>query len=213
MKIHTVKQGEDMVTIAAQYHVADWQSIYDHPANQRLKEMRPDPMYFYPGDIIYIPDLEPEIFNLATDQSHTLTVDVPKNEFSLSLGDEMGQPFANADYEMVYGNITIKDKLDGNGMLKQIIPAHVTHAKLTVWHNPDAPNECLEYELNFGDMDPVDEISGIQLRLQNLGYNIGAVDEDFGEISSDALSQFQADRGIDVTGVLDQATIDELKKA
>lgn len=202
MKIHTVKQGEDMVTIAANYFVADWKAIYDHAANKRLKEMRPDPMYLYPGylypgDVVYIPDLEPQTFNLAADQSHTLTVEVPKNELSLTLADEEGKPFANADYELVFGNTTVRDKLDGNGLLKRQIPAQVTRAKLTVWHNPQDSNDFLEYDLNFGEMDPADEITGIN---------------DFGVLSSDALSQFQADRGIEVTGELDQATLDELKK-
>jgi len=45
MKIHKVKTGENMIGIASQYGISDWESLYHHSANQRLKHYRPDHVF------------------------------------------------------------------------------------------------------------------------------------------------------------------------
>ena len=49
-----------------------------------------------------------------------------------------------------------------------------------------------------------------QSQLSNLGYYAGAVDGAFGPLTSRAISQYQADYGLRVTGRLDRATVKSL---
>lgn len=46
----------------------------------------------------------------------------------------------------------------------------------------------------------------LQKRLNELGYSVGAADGDFGSKTEKAITQFQMDHGLDVTGKLDHAT-------
>jgi hypothetical protein len=61
---------------------------------------------------------------------------------------------------------------------------------------------------------PVVTVSGTLVRAQsqlaNLGYYNGTIDGAFGPITSRALSQYQADYGLPVTGRLDRATLKSL---
>ena len=43
---HTVRQGDCMASIAKQFRFADYQTIYGHPQNARLKSRRPNPNQF-----------------------------------------------------------------------------------------------------------------------------------------------------------------------
>ena len=52
------------------------------------------------------------------------------------------------------------------------------------------------YTLELGRMDPVNEISGVQQRLQTLGYYRGRVDDEAGPITDDALVRFRRAQGL-----------------
>jgi peptidoglycan hydrolase-like protein with peptidoglycan-binding domain len=56
-------------------------------------------------------------------------------------------------------------------------------------------------------------ISGVQARLNNLGYGAGPCDGVLGQRTRAALRLFQEDQEIDVTGEPDRATLDELEQA
>lgn len=57
------------------------------------------------------------------------------------------------------------------------------------------------------------EVVGLQNRLTELGYPIGAADGEFGPTTRKALLGFQADNGLPTTGILDQATKDAMISA
>ena len=61
---------------------------------------------------------------------------------------------------------------------------------------------------------PVAVVSGTlvraQAQLSNLGYYAGVVDGSFGPLTSRAITQYQADYGLPVTGRLDRATLKSL---
>jgi len=110
MKIHEVQPGEDMITIATKFGIVDWQSIYNHKFNSRLKEFRPDPMCLTPGDIVIIPDLNPVSYVFGTNRSHTIQVTVPVSYFCMQLIGEGDKPLANVEYELDVGDQVIKDR-------------------------------------------------------------------------------------------------------
>lgn len=57
---------------------------------------------------------------------------------------------------------------------------------------------------------PASTLVRAQSELANLGYYSGAVDGSFGPLTSRAISQYQADNGLHITGRLDQATLRSL---
>ena len=66
--------------------------------------------------------------------------------------------------------------------------------------------------LQFGHIDPSNEVSGVQHRLSNLGYDcgpdIGAMNED----TKQALLDFQRDNKLERTGEIDAATKAKLEE-
>lgn len=79
-QIHVVKPKETFIGIAKAHGFGNWRAVYDHPANVKLRQARPDPGLIHPGDKIYIPDKLRKTFSLRTDQRHTLTVAAAKPE-------------------------------------------------------------------------------------------------------------------------------------
>jgi N-acetylmuramoyl-L-alanine amidase len=62
----------------------------------------------------------------------------------------------------------------------------------------------------LGDLDPVQEVSGVQGRLNNLGFPCGPVDGVLGSMTQAALRAFQAHVGIDPSGEVDTQTRERL---
>jgi cell wall-associated NlpC family hydrolase len=54
--------------------------------------------------------------------------------------------------------------------------------------------------------DQGDDIANIQAQLNALGYNAGSSDGDFGEMTANAVKDFQKDRGLDADGVIGMQT-------
>ncbi len=69
------------------------------------------------------------------------------------------------------------------------------------------------FPLSLGRIDPVSESSGVQARLNNLGYRCGKLDGVLGPKTRAALMKFQASAGHpDPNGELDEQTRDLLKE-
>ena len=100
MKLHRVKSDDNLLTIAAQYGICKWEDIYNHQANKRLREYRPDPMCLKEGDVVYIPDTEPMSYQLATDQKHVIIVQIPKTEINLLIRFNDQDVLANTRYRL-----------------------------------------------------------------------------------------------------------------
>jgi N-acetylmuramoyl-L-alanine amidase len=74
------------------------------------------------------------------------------------------------------------------------------------------PDDVEDYVLAIGALDPLQELSGIQARLNNLGFNCGASDGLAGPATTRALRQFQQKHNLQVSGEPDEATRDKLKQ-
>jgi hypothetical protein len=81
-QIHIVQPGESLSLIAKKYGFADWHALYDHPANVKLRNDRPNPDHIHAGDKIFIPDKKQTQHNASTDKTNTFKVKVakPKSE-------------------------------------------------------------------------------------------------------------------------------------
>jgi len=62
------------------------------------------------------------------------------------------------------------------------------------------------YLLQLGGMDPTSSATGVQGRLNNLGFYCGAVDGIIGSQTRGAISEFQESQNLTVTGQMDDDT-------
>jgi N-acetylmuramoyl-L-alanine amidase len=206
-EVHVVRQGECLSSIARAYGFSDWRRIYDDPANADFKRKRPNPDLIYPGDLLTIPDRKPATFVVTTGAVHKFKVNLPKARLRILL--EVDEPYA---YELAVGNRLFTGQTDGKSPIDEPVPANVAEGQLTIWPAAADRTAATVWELKPGHLDPVDELSGVQGRLANLGYYWGPVD---GQPSADldaAVRRFQNDENLDSANGLDDATRARLTK-
>lgn len=195
MSEHTVKQGDCLLSIGKKYGLA-WKKIWEHPNNAELKNKRKNPGTLYPGDVLYIPEKNEKLVvrsSVRSGKRHRFQpqtgVQPAKLRLRLLIDDE---PRANEKYTLeIDGELLETEEgtnvftTDEDGRLEHVISPDVRSGKLIVGENKD------EYILNIGYLDPIDEISGIQDRLNNLGFDCGKVDGIDGLKTKAAVKSFQ----------------------
>ena len=209
---HTVQQGECLSSLADENRLPDWRTIYDHPENASFRKQHPNPNVIYPGDLVYIPDPDPEHFQKPTDKKHKFVVKRPeKTLLRIVLADADGKPYENSDYKLVIGEKTYEGKTGGSGMLEEEIDSRAQSGMLTVWW-PGELRRHSAWKLSIGHLDPVQWMTGIQARLNNLGYNSGPVDGIRGPITTAAVKEFQKKHKLAVDGIPGPITQGKLKE-
>jgi N-acetylmuramoyl-L-alanine amidase len=215
MAEHLVEQGECLSSIAEKYGFKDYRSIYDHPQNRHLRQKRPNPNVLHPGDLVFVPDKEKRKEPCSTEKRHRFVVKSATVLLRIYLKETGGKALANLNYTLAVGEQKLKGRTDGEGLLKQEIPADVHSGKLTL------DDLGISWELEIGHLDPVDDktdetvrMTGIQARLNNLGYFCGAVDGVFGPLTEAALKRFQKEvlKREEPDGKPDRETRDALVK-
>jgi hypothetical protein len=212
-KEYIVKQGECLSSLAKRFGFVDYRTIYDHPANSELKKNRPNPNVIYPDDVVYIPDNELKEVDGATEQKHVFELKRPKTMFRLIVKDSDEKPFADVRYELKIDQETFAGTTDGEGKLEEEIPADARAADLVLFSEDGEEREIIGIlPLKLGNLDPVEETSGVQARLNNLGFGDGKVSGVLDEKTADALRAFQIKYGLSVTGEADAATREKLRQ-
>jgi hypothetical protein len=208
---HTVEQGECLSSLAKQHKLWSWRKIYNHPENASFRLARPNPNLIYPGDLVYIPDPEVVDKDKPTDQKHKFKLKKDKTLLRIVAADEDGTPYRQIDWRLIIGDDVYEGKTDGQGMLQQPIDPQVSSGMLTLWW-PGAPRRHCTWHLNIGHLDPINQVSGIQGRLNNLGYNSGPVDGIRGPITRTAVKAFQKKHKLAVDGIPGPITQGKLKE-
>jgi len=202
MPVHTVKQGDCISSIANQWgHF--WETLWNHKQNQELVEQRKNPNALLAGDKVFVPEIRTKEEQCSTTRQHVFQLKGVPVKLQLQLLDRDGNPRANLQYTLVIDGRKIAKKTAEDGRISEVIAPNAKKAKLTL-KPEDSPVE--EYELQLGFMNPVTHVTGIQARLKNLGFYPGEMTGSVDELTSEALSRFQAERGFPVTGELDDAT-------
>jgi Putative peptidoglycan binding domain len=206
MSEHVVRQGESILSLSRRYGVPS-DSVFNHPDNAELRDRNRDLGILHPGDRITIPDLEIKEVTGATDQRHQFRC-TNRNTWLRVQFFTKDEPRANEPYVVRIGTQEIRGELNAEGWLEVRVPADTQEAVLLLGDesNPE------QIDLRVGNLDPVDEVTGLQQRLNNLGFFCG---EESGEQNPDmqeALRMFQAKHGLEQTGELDDATRDRLRQ-
>lgn len=200
MKPHTVIQGECIGSIACNYGFF-WQTVWNDPDNAALKQKRQDPNVLMAGDTVAIPELRSKVEQLALDKRHTFKLNGVPAKLYLRLLDG-GKPRANQPFTLEIDGIRFQGATNGDGEINVSIPPGAQSGLLVI----GTGDSRSEYPLQLGLLDPADELSGAQARLENLGFQPGEIDGTLSPETIEALSAFQASQGLPVTGQLDSAT-------
>lgn len=213
---HTVKQGEHLSRIAWQYGFTDYHVIWDHAENAALKQKRQNPHVLFPRDQLFIPDKQDKEVPGSTEQRHRFQVRQPTLKLRLVLEDMYEKPIANAPCELRVENQTQPMTTDSDGHIELSIPITAERAQLTI-QDPQTPLTGVVMPIQIGHLNPVEEVSGQQARLNNLGYFAGPFEDQSQEESADsfksAIEEFQCDQGLVVDGICGPKTQAALKKA
>lgn len=195
-----------MSSIAALYGFPDYQVIYGHGANAALRKDRPNPNVLLPGDSVFVPEIKPLEKACPTDARHKFILKRSKVRLRLVLKDADG-PMAQRPYTLtVDGRPPVEGVTDGSGLLEQPVPVDAKSAELRFQSGTDPKSGFLTWVLQLGSLDPFDKVSGVQARLNNLGFFCGKVDGIVGPRTEKALRSFQEQNGLPKTGRIDAAT-------
>jgi Putative peptidoglycan binding domain. len=205
MPKHIVKQGECLGSIAKKNGFF-WSTLWDHPQNKALKEKRKSPDILLPGDEVFIPEKKQKTIEVQSGSRYYFKRKGVPSHIQLRVVVD-GEAVANATYTLEVDGQKSKGRTDDKGKIDVIIQPDAQKGTITI----QGPNGPIEYELNLGHLDPIDEVSGVQARLQNLGYDVPAIDGN-AENTKDTLKTFQRRNALDETGEIDQPTKDKLQE-
>lgn len=212
MPMYTVLQGDCLSSLAHANGFVDWRKIYDHPNNESFRRLRPDPNVIYPGDELFIPDLSERVESRQTEKRHPFRLKGSPVVLRIVLLDEQHQPIANARYKLEVEEKIFEASTGADGFFEHPIPAEAETGLLSVRINRNQTETGYTWDLQLGDLDPVTVMTGVQARLNNLGYSTGPVDGIQGPRTTEAVREFQEKYGLTVDGVVGPNTRSKLKE-
>jgi hypothetical protein len=195
MTNHTVQQGDCLSSIAYENGFF-WQTLWDADENADLKELRQDPRVLMPGDMVVIIDKRQDSYDGQTVQRHRFRMRGVPAKLRIQLMWN-GQPRANEDYQLEIDDLKISGTTDGDGKIELTIPPNAKAGTLTIGKELRRRS----YQLKLGALNPVDDISGLQQRLNNLGYWCGPSAGEMNDETRAAVRAFQTDAQIDSDGI------------
>jgi hypothetical protein len=201
---HTVKQGEYLRKIAQAAGFPDYNAIWSSAENSELKQKRQNPNILLPGDKLVIPDKQEKQESGGTDQRHRFRLKGKPLKLRIVLRDTDDNPVANKECTLIIEGVANTLTTDGDGKLEQVIPPSASNGSLRIDED--------EISLLIGHLDPIDELSGQQGRLNNLGYDAGSADDAQDTQFLSAVEEFQCDYDLTVDGICGPNTQAKLKE-
>lgn len=185
---YIIQQGDCVLSVSAatgRY----WRSVWNHPDNEDLKSKRKNPGVLLPGDVLVLPELEKREESAPTEQKHKYRVKGRLVELRVRVWNIDGPRKNEAFHVEIEGKVLKGEsaKTDDDGLAICRVPAQTTFAVLVVGKDKD------RYELHVGRMDPIDEVTGVHGRLENMGYETGGVETAFDDQSRIASAEFMED--------------------
>ncbi len=204
---YVVREG-DCISSIAKEHGHNWETIWNDPANAELREARRDPNVLYPGDRVTIPERTRKDEGIAAEQRHRFRRLGEPSMLRLRLLDD-DEPRANVPYTLEIDGEQRQGSTDADGRIDERIPGNAQRGRLLIEADEE---DREEYTLDLGELDPVESVSGVQARLNHLGFGVGEVDGELGEQTREALIDYQKARGLTETGEPDEDTRQRLQE-
>lgn len=203
---HPIEEGDSIISLSDRSgFLAD--TIWNDGANAELRQRRVDMNILLPGDVVVIPDLRKKFEKRPTGQKHRFRRKGIPAMFRLQVFD-MNVAVANTPYTLTVNGVVKTGKTDGQGIVEQFVPATAKTGELKLGEDDNA----FTLTLQFGYLDPLNEVSGVQNRLANLGYDCGPATGSLNATTKQALLDFQRDNKLDGTGEIDDATRAKLEE-
>ena len=211
MKPFPIRQGDYLSQLAARY-AFDAQQVWSAPENAGLRSKRKHRNVLLPGDIVFIPQPVPRKLGWTAGTHNTFRIDVPRIKVELALrdGNKRSEAIASEAYRVEGLPSAIDGTTDGDGRVSFEVPIHVRSVRLSV------PTRHLVLPVLVGDLDPVEDISGVRARLEHLGFyhpNDTGTRESSEVRDRRAIANFQKSRTLRVTGEIDAETRSALENA
>lgn len=203
---YVVRQGDYLPKIAARMGF-DANSVWNTSANADLRFQRKDWHMLCPGDVLYVPPPTTKWMPVTIGSLNRFVGTVPTVALR-AVFRHAGKALSGAACT-VHGLPEPNQFLtDADGKLTLRVPVAID-AVIVEFSKPH-----LLQRLRVGHLDPIGVPSGVYQRLRNLGVNTssGPLPADFDEgVLSEALGVFQSNRGLEVTGIADDATTARLR--
>jgi hypothetical protein len=194
---HEISVGENIFEIAARTGFSA-EYLWDLPQNKKLADLRIHMNVLLPGDVLHIPDPTPFSRSCAMHQRHVFRRKGIPPKLRLQLLEE-GEPKANMKFALTVDGLTLTGVTDAHGNLEAFVPADAVDGELLL-------GDQSIYHLQFGELNPPNEIAGVQTRLNNLGFDCGKPTGEWNPETAAALRYFQGRVNLPETGELDDAT-------
>lgn len=124
---------------------------------------------------------------------------------NLLFKDSTGAALAGRPFRLVVeGRDPVVGTTDAEGRLRYEVAAGTRKATLFFRYR--------RFELELDALPEVEQVAGVQERLNLLNYFSGRVDGELSSRTRNALKSFQRDHALDETGECDEATLRSLKK-
>ncbi|MFH1746446.1 MAG: peptidoglycan-binding domain-containing protein [Planctomycetota bacterium] len=200
-----VRQGECITSIARDTgHF--WETIWEDDGNSEVRAARQNPNVLRPEDRLAIPEMRRKDETVSPEMRHRFIRRGEPAMLRLRLEDE-GRPRANLPYVLEIDGEQHSGTTDAEGKIDERIPGSAQRAELRVGEGEDQDI----YDLQLGELDPITTNTGVQARLNHLGFNAGPVDGEIGEQTQAAIAEFQDSRQMTVTGNPDGQTRQRLR--
>jgi hypothetical protein len=186
--------------------VLDPQPTISAPNNELLFKVR-SPALLRAGDGLFLPipgKRGEKRLPLSLGEENQFRVQGHARRLRLTLKHK-GSALGGTPFRVDVAGVTVAGSTDDSGMLDAVIPFDASEARLVV--------DGRERGLVLGGLDPLHTVTGIQARLANLGFHLGAIDGVVGALTRRAIRRFQKSRSLLVDGIVGPKTRDALRSA
>lgn len=192
IRTYTCIQGDTLSKLAAAHGLHGWRTIYDHPENAELRRRRPNPNVLLPGDPIFIPEKQERQHVGRTETVHRLTVHRAGTRLRIKLVGADYEPLTSTAWKLTIGTNDYAGSTSHDGIVDVALAADAVdgHLTLPAWNHT--------WHLVIGYLDPLVDgatgalvASGLQARLDNLGYPLGPADGTIERATASEVLRFQ----------------------
>lgn len=209
MPIHFVCQGEWLALIASRYGVSP-NKVWEHPENAALRQRKRTPNILHPGDHIYIPERTLASVSATTEARHRFRTRTTPTYLRIMIQDPAGHPYAQKRYRLQFDTEVLEGDTDRDGWISVVLPDGSSRGRLQVWVRDNNDFPPLRWQVWVGALNPRSEITGVQARLRNLGFDVGPTDGVIGPRTRKAIRQFRLRHRLTEGDDINDSLIDHL---